>query len=176
MAAQNYRVEIHQFGEWTRGTVLPEFVCLWAFGEQDADPKEQIGELVGRNIVAPTRDEPTKATLDRVREITGARQKARARAEASAVPESAQVEIETLRSKVREHADAADALTLRAEAAEKRAKSLADELTDYVERNAHLSKVCDEHQEARDHLEKQLAALKAEHEKVLEAVTAPAAK
>lgn len=179
MAAQNYAVDVYQFGEWSRGTVIPEYVALWAFGESTATDTEgrqkQIHELVERSIIKPTRAEVAAPTLARIKEIAGVKAKVKA-ATAVPVPDHAMAEIDSLRGQIRAQADQIEAEAARANAAEGREKALSAELVDYVEKNAHLSAACEDHQTARDSLEKQLKEVTTKNAELtaeLEAATTP---
>ncbi|WP_439627492.1 hypothetical protein [Gemmata sp.] len=182
MAAQNYAVEVFQFGDWPRGTVLPEFVALWAFGAGTAADapgrRAQVQELVDRGVLRPTRAEVEPATLARIKDLAGARARA-APGGAPQVPDHLLAEIDDLRSRARAETDRAEAEAERAAALEKKLADAAEELVDYVAKNAHLGRACEEHQTALDAAEKRAAAAEAKVSELtaeLEAATAPPAK
>jgi septal ring factor EnvC (AmiA/AmiB activator) len=151
MAVQNYEVCVHLFGEWPRGTVLPEFAARWA---------GDVAELVEREIVKPTKAPVPKAVTDRLAEIAGAR--AKAAAPAPAVPDTVSAELEQLRAALALANEGTEAQSARADTAAEQVKALTAELADYVATNAHLTKACDEHQAECDRLAAKNAALVAQ--------------
>jgi hypothetical protein len=159
MAVQNYEVAIHLFGEWPRGTVLPEFAVRWA---------GPVAELVERAVVRATAAPVPKAVSDRLAEL--ARGRAAAAAPAPAVPDAVSAELEQLRGALAAATEAAAVQAALAERGEQRGRDLAASLAEYVEANAHLTRACADHQATIDALRAELADLKA-----LDAATAPGA-
>ena len=155
---QNYVTLVYAFGDWERNTVLPEFVVLWAYGPgpfTDEQRKAAIKEMVDRKMIAPTRDQVAKETLDKIRKITETR-KVKAQPEPDTVPEAAQLEIQELKAQLQAERDAAAALELRATGAEGKAQALLNEIADYVQAHSELTGLSDRQAARIDDLEKQL--------------------
>lgn len=163
MPVQNYVVARGQVGQYGEGSVLPRFVFEAAAGNAPADKRAAaVAEMVERGIIAPT-DAPVNRDI--------APPVPRGRAAAAGVSEDAAAELDRLRAAVADLTADRDAHQARAAHAETRRDALAAEIAAYVEANSHLRGACEEHQSARDGLEKRVAALTAD----LEAATAPAA-
>lgn len=149
-AVQNYRVSgVQWFGAYKAGSVLPGWVV------ERAGP---VAELVGRGIVTPTND-PVNVSL-RVPEP-----KKDADPSPAVVEEGNRLRAECERLAADNALLAKQVAALRS-SLEARDKSLGLQ-TETVE---HLKAACEEHQAARDDLEKKVAQLTAE----LDQLTAPA--
>lgn len=156
MPAQNYEVQVYLFGEWPRGTVLPEFAVLWAGGK--------IDEYVERGVVVPTRKPVPEAVTARLREMAGVRAaaaKASGQAQKAADDVTA-AELEALRTRCASLEEAVETAQKLADDIEAKRLGLVAELADYVDKNRHLEVACEEHQKAVDRLAQENAAVKAE--------------
>lgn len=146
---QNYEVQVHAFGQYPRGAVVPEWVVRGA---------GSVREQVARGIVRPT-DAAVNVDLHKLG------------TPAVGSDFGATVdEVHRLRLQVGELKETLAQQTARAEAAEAAHAALRDATIQLTDENAHLGQACDDHQARAEQLERQVAELTAQ----LDAATAPA--
>lgn len=160
---RNLRVKVALYGPYPHGSVIPAAVPM-GYG---TDPEALVGlgtlewtdERVNCSVAAP----PPEPGFDAAAELVAERNELRERVERA---ERAEKLLTARAAELQKQVDARDA-------------ALAKQVAAHADEVAHLTAACDDHQAARDRLEKQAADLAAElaaAKELLDAAAKPAAK